>query len=440
MRKVAIVGFGRFGKVLYRLLRGSFTIRVYDSSRKVFDDFEFEDGDRAVTDIEEIYDSNAIFYAVPIDAFKSVIDEHSQYFKDHLLIDVLSVKQHPQDVLSQYPVRAILTHPMFGPDSINTDFKDLTFVMDQFTAKDDEYGFWRSYFTEKGFNIIEMSPGDHDRLAASSQGITHFIGRLLDELGLEPTSIDTMGAKKLKEIIDDTCNDTWQLFYDLQSYNPFTKDMRVRLGEAYDKLYNNLLPDRVDDSKLTIGIQGGEGSFNEEAILDYVSKNEIKSYEIVYLYTTPKVLEALHRGDVDMSLFAIQNSVGGLVEESVRAMADYKFHIVEEVNILVRHFLMKKEGAEINTIMAHPQVFKQCVQTLKEKYSSFQLKSGEEDMVDTARIAKSLSGGEIDESMAILGPKRLSELYNFEIVAEDLQDDEENYTTFLLVSRKRNDI
>jgi len=57
--------------------------------------------------------------------------------------------------------------------------------------------------------------------------------------------------------------------------------------------------------------------------------------------------------------FAIHNSIGGIVKESIYAMAKYKFAIVEEFAIQIAHALMIRKDAalkDVRTIMTHPQV------------------------------------------------------------------------------------
>jgi prephenate dehydratase len=49
--------------------------------------------------------------------------------------------------------------------------------------------------------------------------------------------------------------------------------------------------------------------------------------------------------------------------------------------------------------------------------------------------AKALSQGKLPANTAILGSKSISRLYGLEIIAHDLQDDHQNFTSFLLVSR-----
>jgi len=439
-RQISIIGLGRFGKTLYRLIEDDFSTLLYDIDKRAYKGIELNQNARIAKNLKEVYSSNVIFYCVPISSFEEVIRDHKKYFKNHILIDVLSVKSHPEKIFKKYlrntKTKAILTHPMFGPDSSKKGFSNLPLVMSNFSVSSQNYRFWKNYFREKDLRIIELTPNEHDKLAANSQGVTHFIGRLLDEFGLEKTSIDTLGAKKLQEIIEQTCNDTWELFMNLQNFNPYTKSMRLKLGRAYDRLYNKLLPKKVNPGYIIYGIQGGIGSFNEEAILCYIKLNTIRNHKIKYLYTSKKVLRQLYKGNIDYGLFAIQNSVGGVVTESIYAMSEYKFKIVEEFAIPIRHFLMKlKDAKGIKSIMAHPQVLKQCKQTLEDKYPNIKKVSGKGDLMDTAKAAQALSKGKIDKRTAILGPKSLSKIYDLEIIDENLQDDKTNHTSFLLVKR-----
>jgi len=186
------------------------------------------------------------------------------------------------------------------------------------------------------------------------------------------------------------------------------------------------------------GIQGGQGSFSEQALLRYINVNKIKNYKIRYLFTTEKVLKNLTEGNIDCGLFAVSNSTGGIVEESMQALAKYSTRIISDFEIPVKHFLMKRKDVDTNTItsiMAHPQVFAQCKQTLMINFSQYKLISGKSDLVDTARAAEYLATDKLPKTTAILGAIGLAEKYNLDIIAENLQDKQDNLTRFLLVKR-----
>ena len=75
------------------------------------------------------------------------------------------------------------------------------------------------FFAEQGCRMVEMSCEEHDRLAAGTQFITHTVGRVLGEMDLQTTSIDTKGFEALLRLVDNTNNDSFDLYYGLFMYN-----------------------------------------------------------------------------------------------------------------------------------------------------------------------------------------------------------------------------
>lgn len=185
-------------------------------------------------------------------------------------------------------------------------------------------------------------------------------------------------------------------------------------------------------------IQWGRWSFNEQALQQYAHEHEIFGYETKYLYTTHTVMEAVVHGEVDFWVFAMVNSKGGLVQESLDAIGKYSFEVVADVNLAIKHVLMCRKDIpryEVTTIMAHPQVFSQCQDTLRRHYMRYELVSGEGDLIDTAKVAESLADGTLDNHIAVLGSRFLADLYDLQIMAENLQDRDDNMTRFLVVRK-----
>ena len=83
MRKISIIGFGRFGKTLYQLFKDDFSITIFDKDRKAYKDVKLNKNAKIAKSVKEIYESNTIFFAVPISTFAKVISSHKKYFKDH---------------------------------------------------------------------------------------------------------------------------------------------------------------------------------------------------------------------------------------------------------------------------------------------------------------------------------------------------------------------
>ncbi|MBU4263112.1 MAG: hypothetical protein KKC76_14755 [Proteobacteria bacterium] len=188
---------------------------------------------------------------------------------------------------------------------------------------------------------------------------------------------------------------------------------------------------------IRIGVQGGAGSFNDEAVKFYAQTRQVSSYEVVYLHTSAAVLAALAAKQINYGQFALYNSRGGVVEETMEAIGPNRFLVVDWYAIPVAHHLICRQEVDlagIKTIMTHPQVISQCRETLRKRYPHLHFIQGEGDMIDPARVAVALHNGDIPLSVATLGCRSMAPAHGLKIIDSDLQDDTSNETTFLLVS------
>lgn len=240
METFGVFGHGRFGSLWAELLSRFGEVYVYEPlpEKRV----DHNERLHFCESPQEIFASaNIIFYAVPILLFEEIVREHAPLMNNlHVIYDLLSVKLHAKKVFDSFLPEGVevgLLHPMFGPDSAKAHgLPGLPIVVDKYRLTSANYEKMIGIFSQLQLKVIELTADEHDRLAARSQGVAHFIGRVLAEFGFESTEIDTMGAKKLNEIMEQTCNDTWQLFTDLQTKNPYTEIMREDLQKAFEKV------------------------------------------------------------------------------------------------------------------------------------------------------------------------------------------------------------
>ncbi|HKJ85118.1 MAG TPA: prephenate dehydrogenase/arogenate dehydrogenase family protein [Spirochaetia bacterium] len=235
---VGIFGTGRFGSFWASTLARRTSVRTYNRS-----DRPVPEGCEAVG-IEELGQCECVMLCVAI----SAVEEATDLIVPHLapgtvLMDTCSVKVYPMAaMLSRTPetTPVIGTHPMFGPDSAGKGVTDLPLVYAPARASDEVSARWRRFFEGLGLRVLTMTPDEHDREAAMTQGVTHFVGRVLADMQLDPSSIATVGYRKLLEVVEQTCNDPYQLFVDLQHYNPYTSQMRGRLQESLARMMASL--------------------------------------------------------------------------------------------------------------------------------------------------------------------------------------------------------
>ena len=94
-----------------------------------------------------------------------------------------------------------------------------------------------------------------------------------------------------------------------------------------------------------------------------------RGIEIAYL----NVLNGISDNTIDVGIFAMENAQGGVVIESVEALAENKCKIVDMFYIEISQNLMAKENislGEIEEVHSHEQALKQCKDYLAEKFWS----------------------------------------------------------------------
>lgn len=238
---VSVYGYGRFGKIWAGILAEDFHVKVF--SRRGIRTDEVDSGIE-ITDERGIFDCDALFFCVAISSFEEVLKRSGCYCKkETVFFDTCSVKVFPARWMKKYlpeGSRIIATHPMFGPDSYQQTARKLPMVICNINAGAQTLKKWIAYFTSKSLQVELMTPEKHDEMTAWSQGITHYVGRVLADLELHPTRIDTLGYKMILEVMEQTCHDSRQLFLDLQNFNPYTKKMRENLSESIDRVNSAL--------------------------------------------------------------------------------------------------------------------------------------------------------------------------------------------------------
>ena len=237
--KIGVYGMGRFGSFwASELAKHGLLVYGYGRSAKTA-----PVGVHLVSE-DEVLACDVLFFCVAISAFEEVLKRTASKIQaSTLVMDTCSVKIYPAKLMRKYlaeDVPCIATHPMFGPDSGKDGIAGLPMVICPVHAPATLVQQWVDEFSRWKLEVHQMSCEQHDREAAWSQGITHFVGRTLSELSLGETQLATTGYRSLTSIVEQTCNDPLQLFYDLQRYNPYAKQMRMGLKGAVDTIMQTL--------------------------------------------------------------------------------------------------------------------------------------------------------------------------------------------------------
>jgi prephenate dehydratase len=183
----------------------------------------------------------------------------------------------------------------------------------------------------------------------------------------------------------------------------------------------------------TIAISGIHGSFSEEAAQKFLKDSHLQG-ELLFATTADHTFQMVTNGEAEYGLVPLENSNGGIVLETVEAMANYVFHIVRILEIDVHQNLLALPGItkdEITEVVSHQQALAQSKHYLKRQWHGAQ-----REYEDTALAAKDLSEGKLPKTAAVIASLRAAELYKLQVLEPSIQDLKFNYTSFLAFTKK----
>ncbi len=233
---IGIIGYGRFGKLWAKMMTRFGAVFVHARNGE-------DDGGANIkfVSLAQVVQVGILFVVVPISEFEKICQEIAPLVPSGtIIVDVCSVKVYPSRVMQavfskDQPLLA--THPLFGPDSvIRLGLSGRKIVFCPLHASAEQKKTVRDIFEKLQLVVIETTPDNHDRQMARSQALVHVLGRAIADLELESQEISTPDYESLLRINSMVNNDTWQLFYDMQVYNPYTPLMRLTLRQTLDDI------------------------------------------------------------------------------------------------------------------------------------------------------------------------------------------------------------
>ena len=173
---------------------------------------------------------------------------------------------------------------------------------------------------------------------------------------------------------------------------------------------------------MKIAYLGPKGSFSHHVVQTAFPKDQLEAFANI-----TDVIKAYEQDLVDYSVVPVENSIEGSVHESL----DYLFHqadiqAVAEIVQPIHQQLMAVPGhTKIEKIFSHPQALAQGKKFIDVHYPEAKI----EVTASTAYAARFISEHP-DQPYAAIAPKSSAEEYGLELIAEDIQEMEANFTRF----------
>jgi prephenate dehydratase len=178
------------------------------------------------------------------------------------------------------------------------------------------------------------------------------------------------------------------------------------------------------DPSRAIAYQGAPGANSHLAALDYAP-----GCVPLPSFAFEDAIDAVRDGKADRAIIPIENSLHGRVADMHFLLPESGLHIIDEYFLRIRHCLMAVDDSPVKNATSHPQALGQCRHYLRAR--GIQPVSYADTAGAAALIAESRQPGE-----GAIAPYLAAELYGLRLIAENIEDSDDNMTRFLVLARE----
>jgi prephenate dehydratase len=181
---------------------------------------------------------------------------------------------------------------------------------------------------------------------------------------------------------------------------------------------------------MRIAYLGPAGTFTEDALGEAIPGG---GFEPLRTGSIHDAILAVERGEADRALVPIENSLEGSVRPTLDTLVFEApgVAIVGEHDYRVRVHLIARDGigtSDVEAVLSHPQPLAQCQRFLRERLGEVEQRS----VSSTAAAVRMVS--ESSRPWAALGARAAAALYDCELLAEGVEDSDDNVTRFVWIA------
>ncbi len=173
--------------------------------------------------------------------------------------------------------------------------------------------------------------------------------------------------------------------------------------------------------------QGAPGAYSEEAAQSLLGADA----RLMPCATLEQAFDAVADGRASHAVVPVENALSGTVPGVYELLLSHDLRVAGEMSINIDYVLVAPAGTArpaVTRVLSHPIALAQCADFFRrnrgvEAVSVF-------DTAGAVRLA--IEAG--DQRTAAIASRRAAALYGAEIIGEHIQDHQENWTRFLLLS------
>lgn len=182
---------------------------------------------------------------------------------------------------------------------------------------------------------------------------------------------------------------------------------------------------RALEKELSVAFLGPLGTFSEEA----ANKQFGGLSKPVQCASIDEVFQTVESGAVDYGVVPVENSTEGGIGRTLDLLLQTSLHICGEIELPVHHNLLCKtdDRRAIKKLYSHAQSLAQCHEWLNRNLPGVERQAVASNS-EAARLAS------VEAGAAAIASRRAGELFELNLLANNIEDDPRNTTRFLVLS------
>jgi len=207
------------------------------------------------------------------------------------------------------------------------------------------------------------------------------------------------------------------------------RDLSQKQGidpDAIAAIYRHIINLAKSVQGIVVAFQGEIGAYSEDAAIQFFGS----SIQVKPCKSLSDVFTTVEQGESQFGIVPIENSLEGSISQVYDLLLDSSLKVNGEMELRVVHCLIASPDARLDLIKrvySHPQALGQCRAFLNH------LKSEVIPTYDTAGSVKMIKEQGINDGAAIASA-RAAEIYGMKILAQEIEDNPNNFTRFFILS------
>jgi chorismate mutase/prephenate dehydratase len=183
----------------------------------------------------------------------------------------------------------------------------------------------------------------------------------------------------------------------------------------------------AQEKPLKVAYLGPEGTYAQSAVLKHFGH----SVRALSLASIDEVFQEVQAGNAEFGVVPVENSTEGAISNTLDRFMSTSLHICGEVELRVQHNLMARgrDITQVQRVCAHPQALGQCRGWLDEHLPSV-------ERVPVSSNAEGARRARDERGTAAIAGSVAAEIYGLELLAQGIEDRDDNTTRFLVLGAK----